>query len=1115
MDIKKVSVVHAPNGPTQDYGLDFTHQTPNIEKDHMETGREKYEMEFPYGGAGQDHFNEEKTKLEFNKGRVEKNKPQVNKPAVKVIVDKDGTIRAVPVPASEGKSMFDYKSKMAYILKKLAAPTSDMPEYMDKEIQEIFEKLKFGGDFSLAELAVIEKKFGQKIDDLIALGKDVRPVYEAITILTKMVVAQNNKMVGVSRNLKTNVEDYIRTLRLLSATGRTAANDVLRANADQLATAAAELVALNKGVNDSIGSTINALDGIAQVTVMGRVVSPKVATPKNLAQIKMFLQKVLEKKKAFVEGNSGVAIEQIIKDIVEVIDAYAKECEVVTKKQYKIESGIVPSPALKGRLEQIKATYETILREIEHRFTPQVAKRYPHMVGKMGEFKELLDRTNKFLAASDDVDLSDEERARLWDQDQALIAQVETAMAEAQGILSNIGGAEQATEPQEAPARSPEEFAPVFDEEGNIIQHSSKTTGLNAMAQDEQSIEAAADASTELLEDIEILTAKGQDALEAISANNDRLESIISKMETSSVEEKEPALVAAIKNKLKVFADGGEQVGATAQTHFSVGEMLDLVNKYLEETESVETKKETEGMGDPFKAQLEEMFKHNPALWVPKVFSASVETAMNRLSNNVSNVVQVKVKKGDDVEIKEVREEGAVPYRKKDEDKELTDPAAKTDAVLAMLERMKSKIQQAALSKAKETGYEDVGGLKFWQTQKEPTTEGGHTGHIIQDVFSRIKNMSKNKGIAYYKILEKILNDFWVRGIAAELIGEKAPIAVSYSIKTPRLKTSPEDFLKLFQPVAKEFMDYVNYVIEGLNPENPKHAYIIKRYTLLRDGITNLENLISRAYGKVDPKQFAQVIEDVKEQIEMFDSYWGQMAETDEFFASMKDLNLDKVLEVLDDAMKTSEQTPYRGASIMDNLTRYAAEAIDSEDTATLESTLNEIADQGIAEFNATFDAHMSEYNSLVSELKSALESKPQTGSEIMEELAPEKVEEPELAGVAGQEDKLDRTAAIEVTPALRPNDMYSNFDLSENTLELRQEGDKKKLYVNKTLKNLITKRIHEMFKGAYKEGDMVSVEYREGISVGTVKAYLGSKMYKVSISGEEVTTHEDKLFKI
>lgn len=120
---------------------------------------------------------------------------------------------------------------------------------------------------------------------------------------------------------------------------------------------------------------------------------------------------------------------------------------------------------------------------------------------------------------------------------------------------------------------------------------------------------------------------------------------------------------------------------------------------------------------------------------------------------------------------------------------------------------------------------------------------------------------------------------------------------------------------------------------------------------------------------------------------------------------------------------------------------------------------------------------------------------------------------EPAMAMAADKSNGLDKVA--DTVTSTCPNDMYSHFDLSENTLEMIEEAGKKVLRVNKNLRNLVTKRMNEFFKGAYNAGDMVNVDREQGISCGTVKAYLGNNIYKISVDGSEIEVHEKNLFKI
>jgi hypothetical protein len=100
---------------------------------------------------------------------------------------------------------------------------------------------------------------------------------------------------------------------------------------------------------------------------------------------------------------------------------------------------------------------------------------------------------------------------------------------------------------------------------------------------------------------------------------------------------------------------------------------------------------------------------------------------------------------------------------------------------------------------------------------------------------------------------------------------------------------------------------------------------------------------------------------------------------------------------------------------------------------------------------------------------------------------------QPEFA-MASQEDKMERKASD-----------FSHFDTSENKLEI-VEGDgkdgKKKIIINKNLKNLVTKRIVEFAKGAHADGVKVHIDCDDHIAVGVIQSYIGNDSYSVRIEG-------------
>lgn len=79
----------------------------------------------------------------------------------------------------------------------------------------------------------------------------------------------------------------------------------------------------------------------------------------------------------------------------------------------------------------------------------------------------------------------------------------------------------------------------------------------------------------------------------------------------------------------------------------------------------------------------------------------------------------------------------------------------------------------------------------------------------------------------------------------------------------------------------------------------------------------------------------------------------------------------------------------------------------------------------------------------------------------------------------------------------------FDKFDASQNRLEIVEgEGGKRKLVINKGLKNLVSKKVREMMSGGFKCGDTVQVDFVDYVGFGTVKAYLGSGVYRVEVDG-------------
>lgn len=88
----KLAVVHSPVGPQKGPGLDDNLQSPGLEDSHMYSGPRKYDYWDPYGGQGNDYFDETSIDPRRKRRRKKKHDPR----ASNVAIDFDGTITAAP-----------------------------------------------------------------------------------------------------------------------------------------------------------------------------------------------------------------------------------------------------------------------------------------------------------------------------------------------------------------------------------------------------------------------------------------------------------------------------------------------------------------------------------------------------------------------------------------------------------------------------------------------------------------------------------------------------------------------------------------------------------------------------------------------------------------------------------------------------------------------------------------------------------------------------------------------------------------------------------------------------------------------------------------------------------
>jgi len=93
----------------------------------------------------------------------------------------------------------------------------------------------------------------------------------------------------------------------------------------------------------------------------------------------------------------------------------------------------------------------------------------------------------------------------------------------------------------------------------------------------------------------------------------------------------------------------------------------------------------------------------------------------------------------------------------------------------------------------------------------------------------------------------------------------------------------------------------------------------------------------------------------------------------------------------------------------------------------------------------------------------------------------------------------LDEEKTIKQESSLMGTENYGHLDQSQNKLVKSEDGSE--LIIDKDLKNLVSKRVKDLVKGAFGESESVNVDFGDYIGSGTVQAYLGDGVYRVAVS--------------
>jgi hypothetical protein len=122
-----------------------------------------------------------------------------------------------------------------------------------------------------------------------------------------------------------------------------------------------------------------------------------------------------------------------------------------------------------------------------------------------------------------------------------------------------------------------------------------------------------------------------------------------------------------------------------------------------------------------------------------------------------------------------------------------------------------------------------------------------------------------------------------------------------------------------------------------------------------------------------------------------------------------------------------------------------------------------------------------------------------------------------EISGMAAAADSGLASVSAAAAPKLtrlaehvEVSDMYASYDMSSNCIE---QVDNKLIISNK-IKSLIPGKGDLGLTAKYAAGESVCIDLGDSIINGSVVAYLGSKMYRVSILGAERSVSESNIFK-
>ena len=1066
------------------FGNEPKFDTREYEDDNMFTGVE----EGPYGDGSR--LSDKDKRPEFKKEPVKKHRWLTPEDLKKYIVSPDGTIRAVKPPDSEENKMFDYKAKINYILSRLAAAAEGAtagkgPKETLMEILGINEE-----QMSPEMIKVTMDGLKKNLPDF--KTENIIKVIEEISVMSQQAEANAAVTQGILDEYNKSLDQDKLYFDSLKSATKTVANDLLRSTIDKTSDLLVKMSIFPLIVKKCVKSFeyLDPKSGKCLFKAKSKmgIKGPAVPTELNLKQLEegakaaTALVKFAEKnKKEIKEVNSaiGSAMESVKKSASKVPEAQ-KKIIVVFKKMSDSAN------ARKKAFVDAYNDFRTVAKGYEERF-PELQS----MVKKAE--KSASDVESLAAKATSDPANTIESLTELLAKMETAGAELKTTVDQAQQLIAGekaFEATKETVEPApEAPAPAAE--APAVSEAEALPEAESSQSGelariaaasfesvvskLNAMDSDDVWGDSVS-ALQSLNEDLESLVKEGEKMDAEITKKTDHLNALVQKasgadegaesimdemsekMEGSEAPVEEPAMEPEM-----AFASeekGLEKTADATKVEVEPREYMEKYKKTLEELKGKTPKGVVEESEKAIGSWKEALAPYMPTMGYFTMFSVACE---DFLKSAVEPAI---------IEIPENEAKSAL----KEFEQACREELVKRQSTIAA---------DPELSKI--LGFQE----------RETTTEESKKSASVADLFSQfVKELKNLKTETGDKLADLFGKDKNIQLFMAQVV-KGSKVTIDVGLERRPSKEGPISF----DEVATLMSDTGEAVIGHLNKQisDPKMDEGKKRVLeATKNKIISLDRAIKKAQADASAESRTAVAEAVKDLIGIYKQ------SKEKFHAT--DLNTQAFMDMLEDIAAGGQESvatlaPFHTLFVT---AEDSSEGLSPQDAAAL------WADSIWPDLETIYTSYGSAFDLAIDNFMEAAESI----STEEPEAAP--VGEPELAFAADSNpDVIKRKAISDIVAPISPNDMYSSYDLSENSWELREENGTKKLVINKDLKNLVTKRMNEFLKGAYNEGDVVNVDFGNNIASGTVKEYLGDKNYKVAVSGNVFTVPEINLFKI